>query len=356
MVRLLSIANSIRTKIEQLTDDKYGGGILKRKELAYEELNQVINLKRIGTSWLKIEHETGISRRTAKRAYEKWERSQSLQELRDARKEVAKVEFRYHIEDLRNLAMLLAIRSSVPSFPDMTNAEQFFSGLWQHDPLQRFSLVDLETKQLYPPPRNRYYVDSQLSIRENELLFQSLQDHIRAEEGRWDSLERWKETRDNSTKVLDKLRKGTLAVVNNFLKLERETNLLQRIREGSDKRNPIEQMAKAVISAIWQDILEDKLGQNLVEMGLGSGGSPCGVIVRYETFLIFNDTSLAEKVVHICNLAVNNVEKGEKSDMVKSLQNEVRIMKKANEELREILNPVKLTPLILRTRCNLCPV
>ena len=354
MVRCLSILYNIRVKTEQLTHDKYGGGILKRKELAYEELEKVIRLKRIGTSWLKIEHETGISRRTAKRAYEKWERSQSLQELKDARKEVAAVEFRYHIEDLKNLAMFLASSSSVPSSPDMTNAEQFFSGLWQQDPLQRVSHIDIETRQLYSPSRNRY-VDSQLIIRENELLFQSLQDHIRGEEGRWDSLERWKETRDNSAKVLDKLRKETFAVVNNFLKLERETNLLQRIKEGSGERNPVEQMAKAVLNAIWRDILEDKLGQNLIEMVLGSGGSQSMVRVRYENFFIFNDTILAQKLTHICNLAVNNLEKGEKSDMVKSLQNEVRIMKKANEELREMLNPVKLTPLILRTRCGLCP-
>ena len=34
---------------------------------------------------------------------------------------------------------------------------------------------------------------------------------------------------------------------------------------------------------------------------------------------------------------------------------EVRIMQKATEELRQMLNPVKLTPMILRTRCELCP-
>jgi hypothetical protein len=87
-------------------------------------------------------------------------------------------------------------------------------------------------------------------------------------------------------------------------------------------------------------------------------GSQCMVRVGYETFFLFNattDTPLAQKITHICNLAVNNLEKGEKSDMGKSLQNEVRIMKKASEELREMLNPVKLTPMILRTRCDLCP-
>jgi len=321
---------------------------MRRRNLSDEELTTVINLKRAGTSWVKIQAETGINRRTAKRAYEKWERSQSLQELRDARKEVAAVEFRYHIEDLKSLAMSFAINSNVPSSPDMTNAGQFFSQLWQQDLLQRFSYTD-------QPPRLKKW-DSQFSIRENELLFQSLQAHIRGEDGRWNALEQWKEARDNSARVLDKLRKESRVVVPNYLKLERETNLLQIIKEKSRERNPVEQMVKAVLNAIWRDILEDKLGQNLVETVSGSGGSQSMVRVGYETFFLFDDNmTLAQKVTHICNLAVSNLEKGEKSNMVKSLQNEVRIMKKASEELREMLNPVKLTPLILRTRCDLCP-
>ncbi len=327
---------------------------MKRKDLAYDELEKVIRLKQIGTSWLKIEHETGISRRAAKRAYEKWERSQSPQELKDARKEVAAVELRYHVESLKSLAVFLAINSSVPSSPDMTNAEQFFSQLWSQDILQRFSYTD---QPLRLPPLKKW--DTQFSFRENELLFQSLQDHIRAEEGRWSALERWKEARNNSAKNLDKLRKESRVVVPNYIKLEQEKDLLRIIEEESRERNPVERMAEAVLNAIWRDILEDKLGQNLVQMMLGSAGSQCMVRVGYETFFLFNaptdttlDTTLAQKVTRICNLAITNLGK---EDMVKLLQNEVCIMKKASEELREMLNPVKLIPKILRTRCSLCP-
>jgi len=319
---------------------------MRRRDLSDEELSRVIRLRQIGTNWVKIQAETGINRRTAKRAYEKWERSQSLQELRDARKEVAVVEFRYHIESLKSLAVFLAINSSVPSSPDMINAEQFFSQLWHQDILQRFSYKD--------QPLQLKKWDTQFSFRENELLFQSLHDHIRGEEGRWGALERWKEARNNSAKVLDTLRGKSQVVVTNYLKLE-ETNLLRRITEGSGESKPVEQMAETGLNAIWRDILEDKLGQNLVETVLTSDGSQSMVRVRYETFFLFDDNTLAQKVTYICNLAVNNLEKGEKSDMVKLLQNEVRIIKKASEELREMLNPVKLIPMILRTRCSLCP-
>ena len=128
---------------------------------------------------------------------------------------------------------------------------------------------------------------------------------------------------------------------------------MQRIKEGSGERDPIEQTAETALNAIWRDILEDKLGQNLAEIVLGSGQGM--VRVGHDNYFIFNDTTLAQRVAHICNLVISNLEKGVESNMVKSLQDDVRIMKKASEELREMLNPVKLTPLILRTRCDLCP-
>lgn len=325
---------------------------MKRGELAPEELDGVIKLKKLGTSWLRIQHETGINRRTAKRAYERWEHRQSPEVIREARKEVLAVEFRHHIEDLKSLAISFALNSNVPSSPDITNAGQFFTQLWSQDILQRFGPAD-------QPPLAKW--DRQFGLRENELLFQSLQDHICAEEGRWGALEQWKEARNNSAKILDKLQKESQALVANYLKLERETNLLRIIKEKSHERDPVKQMAEAALYAIWQDILGDKLGQNLVKTVSGSRGSQSMVKVGYETFFLFDDKdghdhmARAQTLTSIISKAIYNLENGMESDTVKSLQNKVRTMKGANEKFREMLNPVKLMPMILRTRCELCP-
>ena len=180
----------------------------------------------------------------------------------------------------------------------------------------------------------------------------SLKVHTR-EKVRWEGIldNRWKDARDNCAKIVAELPKQTSEVVKNYLRLERQSNLSVRIKEESVERDKaVEQMARAVLTAIWQGILEDKPGQNLV-LFLRSGDQG-GVKVGNETFLIFNDMSLAEKVTNICNLAVNNLCKG---NMVEQLHREVRDLKKASEELREMLNPVRLRPMILRTRCDLCP-
>jgi hypothetical protein len=175
--------------------------------------------------------------------------------------------------------------------------------------------------------------DPQSYHREKELLFESLKVHTR-EEVRWEDVldNRWKGARNNCAKIVPELRRETSEVVNSFLnqEQERETNFLQRVKEGSGEDDPAEQMAEVVLR----------------EINVKSGDE---IVLRF-----FGNTNmgLAKKVTHICNSAVNNLCKG---DVVRKLRDEVRDMKKASEELREILNPVKLRPMILRTRCNLCP-
>ena len=329
---------------------------MRRRELSEEELTQVINLKRAGTSWVKIQNQTGISRRTAKRAYEKWERSQTMQELKEARKEVAAAEFRGHMNSLITLAMFLVTNLAVPHLPDMMekNAEQFFSSLWEQDLLQFSLAASVETMEAYPRMR-RLVLDPQMNRRENELLFQSLQLHTR-EDVRWKALDEWKEARDNYVKVLGRLQKETSEVVRNFFNQEPQTDLLYKVKQASREDDPVKRIVEAVLPPMWQSILQDDLDQEyplfetVDDTYVKSGGRT--TVLRFDDS---TDKSLTEKVAHICNLTANNLRKGVESDMVKSLQKEVRAMEKATEELREKLNPVKLTPIILRSRCDLCP-
>ncbi len=344
---------------------------MKREELAPEELDKVIKLKEIGTSWLKIEHETGISRRTAKRVYEKWKHSQSPEVLREARKDVAVKAFLDHLKSLTTLAGSLVANLSVPpSLADMEkNTEQFFAWLWQQNLLWRGVYISPETQERYNLSQIHVYTmgdpqcflrgDPQFNVLENELLFKCLHDHTRGEGVRWEALWEWKKARDNCVKIAPKLQKETSEVVNNFLNQERETNFLERIKEESKEDNPAKRMAEVVLREIWRAILRDKLdGEDpWFQTVLRGKGTPQEINVKSSdetVFTLFGDTNmgLAEKVTRICALAANNLCK---RDMVQQLDDEVRNMEKATEELRKMLNPVKLTPIILRTRCELCP-
>jgi glutamate synthase domain-containing protein 3 len=343
------------------------------------ELDKIIKLKEIGTSWLKIQHETGINRRTAKRAYEKWKHSQPPEILKEARKDVAAKAFLDHLKSLTTLAGSVVTNLSVPrSITDMNkNAEQFFAWLWQQNLLWRGVYMSPETQERYNLSQINVYTmgdpqcflmgDPQFNNLENELLFKCLRDHTRGEGVQWEeTLEEWKRARDNCAKVVPKLQKETSMVVNNFLNQERETDFLQRVKKESRLDDPAKQMANVILEEIWRAIPQYRLDEEgpwfqIVSRGKGSP-QDIDIIVKSKrsdekmlTFIGSTNKSLAEKVTHVCNLAANNLCKGEKSDMVKLLQDEVRTMKDVTEKLREMLNPVKLTPVILRTRCDLCP-
>jgi hypothetical protein len=184
---------------------------------------------------------------------------------------------------------------------------------------------------------------------------------------RWETLKEWERARGNCKRVLDKLREGNRAVVSNSLNQERATNLLQRVKKESREDDPVKRVAEVVLRQIWGATIGDKLDEEgpLFETVLRGKGIPQEINVksrqeinvksRDETiFTFFGDTnkSLAERVTHICNLVAHNLRK---RDMVQQLHNEVHRMKKASDELHDMLNPVKLRPMILRTRCDLCP-
>jgi len=69
----------------------------KRRDITTEELAKIINLKERNTSWLKIEHETGVPRQIAKRVYREQKLKVLSEELKGARQTVA-------TEELQNIS------------------------------------------------------------------------------------------------------------------------------------------------------------------------------------------------------------------------------------------------------------
>ena len=78
--------------------------------------------------------------------------------------------------------------------------------------------------------------------------------------------------------------------------------------------------------------------------------------VGNSVFLVFHDKNLAEKAARLGNNVARSLLLGENRAIIeKSLKGSVTVMKRAIEELAEMLNPLVLRPIIFRTRCKLCP-
>jgi hypothetical protein len=337
---------------------------MKKRELSPIELKNVVELRQLGAKWTEIERETKVERRAAKRAYEEWQRDQKIRDQEAARFRVAAEAFHEHLDDLITLATSLVTNLGVPDCTDMEKgARQFFSWLLEQDLLRRSISFEGGNHVRTMGEAQRFYRgDWQLYRREKELLFDSLKVHS-AEKVPWrDVLDnRWAKARDSCATIVPKLREETSEMMKNFINQDQEANLLERIKEANIEGDPVTRIAEVILREIWEAIRQDKLDEEWPLFQMASypvvDRKDIGIEVnsrhaRVFVFIGIANKGLAEKVIDICNSVAKRLREG---DTVQQLRCEVGNMKRATEELREMLNPVKLYPLILRTRCDLCP-
>lgn len=103
-----------------------------------------------------------------------------------------------------------------------------------------------------------------------------------------------------------------------------------------------------MVHAIWESIVENKFDPS----------SP-RVKVSYELIdrivAIFTEKELIESLIALCDKALEKLLNEDTVSLVKKLYDEVHKVRKVIDELAENLNRLVLYPIILHTRCTLCP-
>jgi len=188
------------------------------------------------------------------------------------------------------------------------------------------------------------------------MLFKSLQDHTR-KKVRWEALEGWKQSRNNAVQYSKELRlKATEVIRNN---LNNCLGLEKRIKTAIGDNDAIEKIANGIIEHIWKGILTGKPDQiNAIEgISLFTEGQVWLEFYKSdsETSFYLNDVELAKEVRNMCRQVVTNLREGTESDLVRKLTDEVSQMQARTKELEESLDELVLRPMILLTRCDLCP-
>lgn len=320
---------------------------MRRRNLSDEELDIVINLRQNGASWLNIQRQTRIPRRAAKRGYEKWERDQSSNDLKIVRINVVTEEFHKHLRTLIKVSdSLVDYLPETLLFDETRSAEEFLNGLWMRN---------IEEPESVLPWRLRGDKAQRRTIRQNLMLFKSLQDHTRGEI-RWQALEIWKQAWNKGTEILTKLRTESRETVDNIL--EQKPEVKDRIKKESADIDIHDGMVKGVLEAIWQGILSGKPEQGYELVQITESGQQGATVTFAEkasvaTVLPFSDKDLAEEVAGVCRWAADNLRKG---DIIQLAITEVHTMRESVRKLEEMLDPLVLRPIIIRTRCDLCPI
>ena len=317
---------------------------MRKRYVADEEMNHILKLKQAGASWLRIQKETGIPRRTAKLAYEEWERTKSGEEIKRARTEVAAEEFRYHLEDLIALAQVFVRSLYIPMpMSKIDNTDEILETLWKQDIRKehRGSLGITEERQI---------------IRENKMLFRSLQDHTRGKV-RWQTFEEWKEALARYIGHCSSLQAEARQVLDNILNQHREFK--SKLLTAGKGIKPAEYMTRGVVEAVWRAFLARKVEEAEAFISTRSFGEHAADVYfgkeASTTSLRLDDAKLAEEVADVCRQAARNVSMKE-LPLVGEIKRDTDTLDKKSKELEEMLNDLVLRPEILRTRCDLCPV
>ena len=327
---------------------------MPKKQLSDEQITKLIELHRAGYSWLKIQEETGIERRLAKRAYNEWMHGKTLNELKQARLNVATETFNDHLDYLVRLAAKLRDHLNTPlSFRDTRYSEDLFRNFLETNILRvDYSLSQVDTERISWRNRNL-----------NKQLFDSLKQHTE-EIIRWQAINEWEKAWDNCQALFDNLKVEGQKVLSNLLNEDKD--LLQGIKEWSqlerpqETRTPEEQiigaekrMIESVLDAILKRITND------VREGIPFGKliEP-KVIINFQLIdrvSIFTEKERIEKLMVLCQDVVQHLLDNQKEPFIQ-LYNEAYKIRKITDELDGALDPIILRHIIITTpRCKLCP-
>ncbi len=308
---------------------------MRKRYIPDEQINQIIKLKQSGASWLKIQNQTGIPRRSAKNAYEEWERNRSFEELKAARVGVATEELKKHIDQLVDTAKSITIGLGIPPTLETTiKSDEQINFIWE----QKYTEEAQRLKKREDARERRQY------IRECNMLLTSLKDHT-VEKIDWGVLDQWKKGWDKCIINLNSFnkRKGYIA---SKLALKDENKIIDGINKKRNINTAANEIAYAMLKTIWWNIFEDTF--NITDPLFNITYDIFDGIIR----IPFDRESFESLRVA---MQIISTEFCASDIKAKRLIDSVDETNKSIRYLEEMLNPLILRPLILRTRCELCP-
>lgn len=330
---------------------------MKKILLTEGDMERVRELRQKGVSWLGIEKTTNITRHVAKREYERWLRSSTANELRGIRLQLAEQEFKKHTYDLLEMAARVVSYLTVPDlrFKEIRSAEEQFDEM-----LKSFIFND------FGMPNDMPLSEQQSRKRNLTMLIEALRVHVQ-EKLQGDFVKEWAKAWDGCIAAFTKLKRDAVDTTNDILVNGRQQPLLLDKVLGKENR-------ELETSNISYYIILGLLAVMKQEERIH--GALQATPVRTPT-----PREIQEKVYpQLVPRTVSEVERDRaKNERVKDVVTEYKVLTEALLtriepatiksallnylvvdnlvfEIKDVMNPLKLYPMMLRTRCELCPI
>lgn len=317
---------------------------MRRKVLSANELAKVVSLRQNNSSWLTIEKETGVPRRIAQRAYRDWERSQVRDEFKAARQTVVAEELRNHLASLKEFALVLVQYFDIPRpSPEPQSAKQYLDSVLRNNIVGKYGAYGM------PSDSRQDTYPAEVCFRQNQMILKSLQDHtdqklnLRNLEGAYDTY------RGHQAKFLEELHQ----ILSNILNVNPELTEAIASKKGEITRR----MLDGLNFILWESILAGKVEleelSSLIKVHSRGDGQSEVLFGNLVPGAIIPD-NVGTQIKESCIWAIKNL-LANRDKLIAPLLEDLRTMKRVNEDLAKVLNPLTLVPDILYSKCDLCP-
>ena len=140
--------------------------------------------------------------------------------------------------------------------------------------------------------------------------------------------------------------------------MNQKPGLKEKVEEKTGKKDVLERIVDVVLWPAWEVATasnpEEELERRKFRV-LPDAERFRVVTGTFDLRLIFSETeaALAQEVATVCNLALQNLYPRYMADEIQGMRHR---MDEKIEEIDDALDPFILRPLLVRTRCELCPV
>jgi len=260
--------------------------------------------------------------------------------------QIAGEEFKRHADILEKFALSFVLHLPLPgSLLENRGADEILEAqLWSRDLLDEAG--DWEAY------RNEDEITSRRRKRQNRLLMKALQEHTRGAV-KWDAFQEWGSSWDRYVVNVSALHKQTLDTLTNYL--NQEQGFRSKLESKTKLKDIPSTLAEGFLKLIWRNVSTGKADESKPtftsfesQNGYEIAQPPRDLILPVK----IPDRELSDKVATIMTRTADILWR---QDEVRSAANELNIMRSKKVELEEQLEPLLLRPMILRTRCELCP-
>ncbi|MBA7679283.1 hypothetical protein ES703_87572 [subsurface metagenome] len=310
-----------------------------RPRITDQQISDMLRLRRQGKSISAIARALKCNRQTV-RVYLKERQADIL--AAEVKKQLLTDEQQKHLDDIiqftLSLVGLLTVPDSLTEDRDVTEIL---------DPL-----LPKEFPKGLDSASRKARREQRQKDRRNKMLLKSLREHTR-KKGWWQAFEEWREAWNTCRDALRELRRQADEVVEKGIK--QTPGLKEEVEKRSSKeRDEVRRIADDVLWVVWWIGTGSKPAEKLeFRAEEGQVKAFFGDQTRFDLGHRLREVSLGLDMAAVCELAFKTMCQ---SFSDKSIAEMLHRMNEKIEVIDDALDPFVLHPLLVRTRCELCPV